>query len=74
MMSVHSFTVYDLFKRNSKFYRDKIAIVSEDQQMSFEELFAQINKVVGSLTAKGIREETLLKLKSKNASKLLGIA
>jgi non-ribosomal peptide synthetase component E (peptide arylation enzyme) len=74
MMSVHSFTVYDLFKRNSKFYRDKIAIVSEDQQMTFEELFAQINKVVGSLTAKGIREETLRKLKSKNASKLLGIA
>jgi non-ribosomal peptide synthetase component E (peptide arylation enzyme) len=74
MMSVHSFTVYDLFKRNSKFYRDKIAIVSEDQQMTFEELFDQINKVVGSLTAKGIREETLLKLKSENASKLLGIA
>jgi non-ribosomal peptide synthetase component E (peptide arylation enzyme) len=74
MMSVHSFTVYDLFKRNSKFYRDKIAIVSEDQQISFGELFAQINKVVGSLTAQGIREETLLKLKSENASKLLGIA
>jgi non-ribosomal peptide synthetase component E (peptide arylation enzyme) len=74
MMSVHSFTVYDLFKRNSKFYRDKIAIVSEDQRMTFEELFDQINKVVRSLTAKGIREETLRKLKSKNASKLLGIA
>jgi hypothetical protein len=48
--------------------------VSEDPQMTFGELFDQINKVVGSLTAKGIREETLLKLKSENASKLLGIA
>ena len=73
-MSVHSFTVYDMFKRNARVYRDKIAIVSEDQRVTFGELFAQINKVVGSLTAKGIREETLLKLKSKNASKLLGIA
>ena len=74
MMSVHSFTVYDMFKRNARVYRDKIAIVSEDQRVTFGELFAQINKVVGSLTAKGIREETLLKLKSENASKLLGIA
>jgi hypothetical protein len=48
--------------------------VSEDQQMIFGELFDQINRVAGSFTAKGIREEALRKLKSENASKLLGIA
>jgi non-ribosomal peptide synthetase component E (peptide arylation enzyme) len=73
-MSLHSFTMYDMFKRNARLYRDKTAIISEDQQITFGELFDQINRVAGSLTAKGIREEALRKLKSENASKLLGIA
>jgi acyl-CoA synthetase (AMP-forming)/AMP-acid ligase II len=70
MMSVHSFTVYDLFKRNAKLYRDRIAIVSEDQQMSFGELFDQINRVVGSLTAKGIRKGDRIAVLSKNRDEL----
>jgi long-chain acyl-CoA synthetase len=70
MMSVHSFTVYDMFKRNARVYRDKIAIVSEDQQMSFGELFDQINKVVGSLTAQGIRKGDRIAVLSKNRDEL----
>jgi len=69
-MSVCSFTVYDIFKRNSKLYRDKIAIVSDDQQMTFGELFNQINRVAGGLIAKGIRHGDRIAVLSKNCSEL----
>jgi len=49
MMSVHSFTVYDMSRENARVYRDKIAIVSEGQSMTFGELFDQINRVAGGL-------------------------
>jgi non-ribosomal peptide synthetase component E (peptide arylation enzyme) len=55
-MSVHRFTVYDAFKRNAKPYRDKIAIVSEDQEMNFGERFNEISRVAGGLTARGIEK------------------
>jgi acyl-CoA synthetase (AMP-forming)/AMP-acid ligase II len=70
MMSVHSFTVYDMFKRNARVYRDKIAIVSEDQSMTFGELFDQINKLAGGLTAKGIRKGDRVAVLSKNRDEL----
>lgn len=56
MMSAHSFTVYDMFKRNDRIYRDRIVIVSEDEQTTFGELFDQINKVAGGLAMNGIKE------------------
>jgi len=39
MMNSQSFSVYDMFKRNGRIYRDRIAIVSEDEQTTFGELF-----------------------------------
>jgi acyl-CoA synthetase (AMP-forming)/AMP-acid ligase II len=70
MMSVHSFTVYDMFKRNARVYRDKIATVSEGQSMTFGELFDQINRVAGGLTAKGIRKGDRVAVLSKNRDEL----
>ena len=69
-MSVHSFTIYDMFKRNARLYRDKIAIASEGQSMTFGELFEQINRVAGSLTAKGIRKGDRVAVLSKNRNEL----
>jgi long-chain acyl-CoA synthetase len=66
IMSVHSFTVYDMFKRNARLYRDKTAIISEDQQITFGELFDQINRVAGGLAANGVRKGDRIAVLSKN--------
>jgi len=34
IMSVHGFTVCDIFKRDAGLYRDKIVVVSEDQAVA----------------------------------------
>jgi long-chain acyl-CoA synthetase len=70
MMSVHSFTVYDMFKRNARVYRDKIAIVSEDQQMTFGKLFDQVNRTAAGLSAQGISKGERIAVLSKNCSEL----
>lgn len=69
-MSVHSFTVYDMFKRNARVYRDKIAIASEGQSTTFGELLDQINRVAGDLTARGIRKGDRVAVLSKNRDEL----
>jgi len=55
-MSIHSFTIYYVFKRNVRLFRDKVALVSPDQQMTFGELSGGLNRVAGGLAMNGIRE------------------
>jgi non-ribosomal peptide synthetase component E (peptide arylation enzyme) len=57
MMSVHSFTVYDMFKRNARHFKNKVTLVSLDQQMTFGKLFGRLNRAAGGLAMNGIREE-----------------
>ena len=46
-----------MLNRNGRIYRDRIVVVSEDEQTPFGELFDQINKVAWGLAMNGIREE-----------------
>jgi non-ribosomal peptide synthetase component E (peptide arylation enzyme) len=56
MMSVDRLTIYDVFKRNARLFRDKVGLVSPDQQMTFGELPGRLNGVAGGLAMNGIRE------------------
>ncbi len=66
MMDLRSFTVFDIFKRNARLFKNRIAIQSEDQQISFGKLYDQVNAVVGWLISKGIRQGDRIAVLTKN--------
>ncbi len=65
-MNIRSFTIYDLFKRNGKIYKNRIAIQTEKQQISFGKLFDQVNILAGSLNRKGIKKGDRIAVLAKN--------
>ena len=65
-MDLQSFTVYDIFKRNARLFKKKIAIQSEDRRITFGELYDQVNAVAGWLTLKGIRQGDRIAVLTKN--------
>ena len=65
-MHLRSFTVYDVFKRNARLFKNRIAIQSEDQQISFGKLYDQVNAVAGWLISKGIRQGDRIAVLTKN--------
>jgi long-chain acyl-CoA synthetase len=65
-MTVRSFTIYDLFKRNGKIYKNRIAIQTDHQQITFGELFDQVNVLAGSLIRKGVKKGDRIAVLAKN--------
>lgn len=65
-MTVRSFTIYDLFKRNGKIYKNRTAIQTESQRITFGELFDQVNILAGSLNRKGIKKGDRIAALAKN--------
>jgi long-chain acyl-CoA synthetase len=65
-MDLRSFTVYDIFKRNARLFKNKTAIQSEDRQITFGELYGQVNAVAGWLAGKGIRQGDRIAVLTKN--------
>jgi long-chain acyl-CoA synthetase len=65
-MELRSFTVYDIFKRNARLFKNKIAIQSEDLQITFGELYDQVNAVAAWLTSKGIGQGDRIAVLTKN--------
>jgi long-chain acyl-CoA synthetase len=65
-MDLRSFTVYDIFKRNARFFKNKIAIQTEDHQVTFGELLDQVNAAVGWLTDQGIDRGDRIAVLTKN--------
>ena len=65
-MRLRSFTVYDMFKRNAKIFRNQIALKSENQETTYGELFDQANRVAGWLNGKGIRKGDRIAVLAKN--------
>ena len=41
-MDLRSFTVYDIFKRNARLFKNRTAIQSEDRRITFRELYDQV--------------------------------
>jgi acyl-CoA synthetase (AMP-forming)/AMP-acid ligase II len=65
-MNLRSFTVCDIFKRNAKLFKDKIAIQSEEKRITFGELFDQVSAVAGWLADKGIKKGDRIAVLTKN--------
>jgi long-chain acyl-CoA synthetase len=66
-MTVRSFTIYDLFKRNATIYRNETALLTEEnRRISFKELFDEVNVVAGWLAARGIRKGDRIAVLAKN--------
>jgi acyl-CoA synthetase (AMP-forming)/AMP-acid ligase II len=65
-MDLRSFTLYDIFKRNARLFKNKIAIQSEDRQITFGKLYDQVNRGAGWLTSKGIRQGDRIAVLTKN--------
>jgi long-chain acyl-CoA synthetase len=65
-MDLRSFTIYDIFKRNARLFKNKIAVQSEDQQITFGKLFDQVNAVAGWLSDKGIGRGDRIAVLTKN--------
>lgn len=65
-MTVRSFTIYDLFKRNAKIYKNRTAIQTDQQRITFGELFDQVNILAGSLSRTGVQKGERIAVLAKN--------
>ncbi len=70
-MSVRSFTIYDMYKRNATLFRNQIAIQSENEKVTYGELFDQANRVAGWLGEKGVRKGDRIAILAKNDLRFL---
>ncbi len=69
-MSLYSFTIYDLFKRSSRLYREKAALLFDHHGITFGELFDQIKALSGWLASKGIAKGDRIAVLTKNRPEL----
>jgi long-chain acyl-CoA synthetase len=53
---MRNFTLYDLYVRNSRVYRDKTAVVAGDQRINFTTLLARTNGLAAYLADQGVKE------------------
>jgi acyl-CoA synthetase (AMP-forming)/AMP-acid ligase II len=65
-MSVRSFTIYDVFKRNAKLFGDKTAIRDEAATVSFGQLLDQTKVLIGGLAERGIGRGDRIAVLTKN--------
>jgi acyl-CoA synthetase (AMP-forming)/AMP-acid ligase II len=65
-MDLRRFTVYDIFKRNARLFKDKIAIQTEGHQITYGKLYDQVSAVAGWLTYKTIGQGDRIALLTKN--------
>jgi acyl-CoA synthetase (AMP-forming)/AMP-acid ligase II len=65
-MRLQSFTVYDIYKRNAQIFKNRTAIQSENERITFGELFDQANRVAGWLNSKGVKKGDRIAILAKN--------
>jgi len=53
-MSLRSFTVYDIVKRNGRVFKKRVAIQAEERSITFGELSDQTCAIIGALASRGI--------------------
>ncbi len=69
-MNLRSFTIYDLFKRNARLSKEKTAILVDGKEITFGELFDQVNILTGWFASKGIAKGDRIVVLSKNCPQL----
>lgn len=72
-MNVHSFTLYDLYKRNARLYKDKTAVISGETRVTFGDLLDQVNSLSGELSSRGVSKGDRIALLSKNSPAFITI-
>ena len=65
-MDLHSFTIFDLFKRSARLYRAKTALRFDDEGITFVELFDQIKALTGWFTSKRLSKGDRIAVLTKN--------
>jgi long-chain acyl-CoA synthetase len=65
-MTVRSFTVYDIFKRNAKLFKTQTALLTDGEKITYGELLGQVNAVAGWLKARGIKKGDRVGVLAKN--------
>ncbi len=65
-MDLRDFTVFDVFKRNARCYRGRIALQSGDRKITFAGLLDQASAVSGWLASQEIRRRDRIAVLTKN--------
>ena len=53
--TTHTFTLYDMIRRNATLYPDATAIIWKDHQVSFKAYLSEVNWLAASLSDQGVR-------------------
>jgi long-chain acyl-CoA synthetase len=65
-MSLRSFTVYDMIKRNGRVFKKRVAVQGEEHSVTFGELLEQTHAVIGALASRGIRRGDRIAVLTRN--------
>ncbi len=65
-MMLRSFTIYNIFKRDGKLFKNRVALQADGQKITYGELFDQANAVAGWLKSKGIKKGDRIGVLAKN--------
>jgi acyl-CoA synthetase (AMP-forming)/AMP-acid ligase II len=65
-MDLHSFTIFDFFKRSARLYSRKTALLFDRNGITFGELFDQIKALTGWLASGGIAKGDRIAVLTKN--------
>jgi acyl-CoA synthetase (AMP-forming)/AMP-acid ligase II len=65
-MGVHDFTVYDMYRRNAKLFKNITALVCADKRITFGELLGQVQSLSGGLLTQEIHQGDRIAILAQN--------
>jgi len=63
---MRSFTVYDIFQRNAAIHGSRIALVCNENRITFSDLLLQVNALAGGMKQQGIGKGDRIAILSYN--------
>ena len=63
---MRSFTVYDIFQRNADIHGNRIALVCNENRITFSDLLLQVNALAGGMRQQGIKKGDRIAILSYN--------
>ncbi|MFB3885146.1 MAG: AMP-binding protein [Thermodesulfobacteriota bacterium] len=72
-MSLRDYTIYDIFKRNAKLFRDKTALFDEDREMTYWELLDEAEAIAGWLKDRGVVKGDRIAVLMKNGHRFFSL-
>ncbi len=65
-MSLHHFTVYDIYKKNAIFYKNKTALFEHGHEIGFEDLFHKSRSLAAGLSNFGLKKGDRIAVLAQN--------